>query len=196
MLQLSSVLTSSVILFGCSVSGPLVGGGNVQYGDAKAVETVSNEFGSTDLQVIAEAMSQSLLQSRPISLATQPPVLTLAEVKNKTAEYIDTKSITEKIRSQLLHSGAVRFAVSSTEMQSQLDEQTRQNSGLYDTSGRARIGKMQASKYRLEGSISSIVKRSNNIKDVYYIFNLSLINNETGLLEWADEKEIRKTSIR
>jgi uncharacterized protein (TIGR02722 family) len=190
-------LACSTMLFGCAASGPLVGGGNVQYGDAKAVETVSNEFGSTDLQSIAETMSRSLLQTRAISQAPQPPVVTLAEVKNKTAEYIDTRSITEKVRTQLLRSGAVRFAVSSTEMQGQVDELSRQNqTGLYAQGGKAKMGKMQAAKYRLEGSISSIVKRSSNVKDVYYLFELSLINNETGLLEWADEKEIRKTSLR
>jgi uncharacterized protein (TIGR02722 family) len=196
-LQLCGAAATAFVLAGCTVSGPLVGGGNVQYGDAKAVETVSNDFGSTDLQTIAESMSRSLLQSRVIGQAPQPPVVTLAEVKNKTAEYIDTRSITEKIRTQLLRSGAVRFAVSSTEMQAQVDELTRQNqTGLYSGSGQAKMGKMQAAKYRLEGSISSIVKRSNDVKDVYYLFDLSLINNETGLLEWADEKEIRKTSLR
>ncbi|RKP44200.1 penicillin-binding protein activator LpoB [Trinickia fusca] len=197
-LQSSAIISSAAALVGCSVNGPLVGGsGNVQYGDAQAVETVTNEFGSTDLQSIAEAMSRSLLQSRVIAQAGKPPVVTLAEVKNKTSEYIDTRVITEKIRTELLKSGSVRFAVSTTEMQSQVDELKRQSqSGLYRSNGSAKIGKMEGAKYRLEGSISSIVKRSSNVKDVYYVFDLNLINNETGLMEWADEKEIRKTSQR
>lgn len=197
-LQSSAIISSAAALVGCTTSGPLVGGGgNVQYGDAQAVETVTNEFGSTDLQSIAESMSRSMLQSRVIAQAGKPPVVTLAEVTNKTSEYIDTRVITEKIRTQLLKSGAVRFAVSTTEMQSQVDELKRQNqSGLYKGGGSAKIGKMEGAKYRLEGSISSIVKRSSNVKDVYYVFDLNLINNETGLMEWADEKEIRKTSQR
>jgi PBP1b-binding outer membrane lipoprotein LpoB len=40
------------------------------------------------------------------------------------------------------------------------------------------------------------VKNTKDVKDVYYVFNLNLINNESGLLEWADEKEIRKTATR
>ena len=55
---------------------------------------------------------------------------------------------------------------------------------------------MEGAKFRIEGSISSIVKQTKDIKDVYYVFNLNLINNESGLLEWADEKEIRKTATR
>jgi len=35
----------------------------VSYGDTKAVELVTNEFGSTDLQMIAERMTGSLLET-------------------------------------------------------------------------------------------------------------------------------------
>jgi uncharacterized protein (TIGR02722 family) len=105
--------------------------------------------------------------------------------------------ITDKIRTQLMKSGQVRFAVSVTEMQNQTDELKRQNqSGLYKNSTIAKTGNMQGAQYRIEGSIASIVKTTKDVKDVYYVFNLNLINNELGLLEWADEKEIRKTATR
>jgi uncharacterized protein (TIGR02722 family) len=183
-------LTSSLLFTGCS--GP-----QVRYGDAKAVETVAPGYGSTDLQIIAESMSRSLLQTKVISGAKDAPTITVAEVKNKTSEYIDTRVITDKIRTQLLKSGQVRFAVNINEMQSQVDELKRQNqSGLYKGSTISKSGNMEGAKFRIEGSISSIVKQNKNVKDFYYVFNLNLINNETGLIEWADEQEIRKTASR
>ena len=179
-----------ITLMACS--GP-----QVRYGDARAVETVTVDYGSTDLQSIAEAMARSLLQTKVISGSRDAPTVTVADVKNKTSEYIDTRVITDKIRTQLLKSGQVRFAVNINEMQSQVDELKRQNqSGLYKNSTISKTGNMEGAKYRIEGSISSIVKLTKNVKDVYYVFNLNLINNETGLLEWADEKEIRKTATR
>jgi len=172
-------------------------GPQVRYGDAKGVETVTVDYGSTDLQSIAEAMARSLLQTKVISGSKDAPTVTVADVKNKTSEYIDTRVITDKIRTQLLKSGQVRFAVNINEMQSQVDELKRQNqSGLYKNSTVSKTGNMQGAKYRIEGSISSIVKQTKDVKDVYYVFNLNLINNESGLLEWADEKEIRKTATR
>ncbi|MGZ5013592.1 MAG: hypothetical protein ACXV7E_06200 [Methylobacter sp.] len=42
--------------------------------------------------------------------------------------------------------------------------------------------------------MTSIVKRTGDVKDVYYKFSLQLVDNESGVMEWADEKEIRKTS--
>ncbi|QWD73000.1 penicillin-binding protein activator LpoB [Polynucleobacter sp. UB-Raua-W9] len=189
-IYLSAFAMSVLLLTACS--GP-----QVRYGDAKAVETINANYGSTDLQMIAEAMTRSLLQSKAISGSKDAPIVTLADVKNKTSEYIDTRVITDKIRTQLMKSGQVRFAVSITEMQNQTDELKRQNqSGLYKNSAIAKTGNMQGAQYRIEGSIASIVKNTKDVKDVYYVFNLNLINNESGLLEWADEKEIRKTATR
>jgi uncharacterized protein (TIGR02722 family) len=150
-----------------------------------------------DLNQIAEAMARSLLQAKVISSGPNVAVITLAEVKNKTPEYIDTRVITEKIRTQLTKSGQVKFAVSISEMQSQEDELKRQNqSGLYKNESIAKSGNMSGAKFRIEGAISSITKQNKDIKDIYYIFNLSLVNIETGLIEWADEKEIRKIEQR
>ncbi len=166
----------------------------VNYGDNKAVESATNEFGSTDLQMIAEKMVGSLLED-PI-LANRP-VLTIAGVRNKTSEYIDTKSIMNSIQTALVKSRKVKFARSADEMQQGVDELQRQNqSGLYKSDGKAKIGNMTAAKYSLEGEIVSIVKQNANTKDVFYKMTLKLYDVQDGTIEWQDEKEIRKTSKR
>lgn len=82
-------------------------------------------------------------------------------------------------------------------MQSQVDQLKLQNdSGLYKESTVAKTGNMIAAKYRLEGTLTSINKKTKNIKDVYYKFTLELFDVESGLSEWMDEKEIRKTQNR
>lgn len=183
-----------IALSACSSNPPAP---TVRYGDAKAIETITIDFGSTDLQQIAESMARSLLQHKAIAASRDAPTVTLAEVRNATGESIDTRMITEKIRTQLIKSGQVRFAVSINEMQGQATELKRQNnSGMYRPGSIARTGNMEAARYRIEGSISTIVKQNMELRDVYYIFNLGLVNNETGLLEWADEKEIRKIASR
>ena len=165
----------------------------VRYGDARGVETVTNEFGSTDLQMIAESMTRSMLNS-PVIASNNLPIVTVQDVKNKTSEYIDTKSITDSIRVELQKSGKVRFAVDAAEMRQQIEELQRQQSEYYDSKQSTEIGKMSGAAYRLEGNITSIVKQAKEVKDVYYKFNLQLWNIQSGLLEWTDEKEIRKTT--
>ena len=166
-----------------------------QYGDARATETVTNQFGSTDLQMIAESMTRSMLQD-PVIAGGNLPIVTVQEVKNKTSEYIDTRSVTDSIRAELQKSGKVRFAVDAAAMQQQVEELQRQQSELYEKEQAAEKGKMVGAQYRMEGNITSIVKQAKDVKDVYYKFNLQLWNIRNGLLEWTDEKEIRKTTSK
>jgi uncharacterized protein (TIGR02722 family) len=117
-------------------------------------------------------------------------------VKNKTSEYIDTRAITDSIRAELQKSGRIRFAVDAAAMQQQIEELERQQSQYYDPNKSAEVGKMVGAAFRMEGNITSIVKQVKDVKDVYYKFNLQLWNVRNGLLEWTDEKEIRKTTTK
>ena len=166
-----------------------------RYGDAKGVETVTNEFGSTDLQTIAESMARSMQQA-PVIVSGNLPIVTVQEVKNRTSEYIDTRSITDSIRSELQKGGKVRFAVDASGMKQQTGEINRQQNEYYAREQAAEKGQMVGAQYRMEGNITSIVKQVRDVKDVYYKVNLQLWNIRNGLLEWSDEKEIRKTTTR
>jgi uncharacterized protein (TIGR02722 family) len=190
-----SALASLLVLAGCQVSSPVVRfDRQVNYGDAKAVELVSNEFGSTDLQMIAEKMTGGLLET---GIFQGRPTVTISTVKNKTSEYIDTTNVMNSIQTTLVKSGKVRFTRSMNEMQAGVDELQRQNqSGLYKQGTTAKVGQMTAAKYSLEGELTSIVKQNANTKDVFYKFTLKMFDVQEGTIEWQDEKEIRKTSKR
>ena len=127
--RVSILAVVALLASGCSNTSPVLGGKNISYGDSKAVELVTNEFGSTDLQMIAESMTRSLAQS---GILQGRPVVQVYDVKNKTSEYIDTREITTSIKTQLMKTGTARFASDNTDMQSQVDQLKLQNqSGLY-----------------------------------------------------------------
>ena len=181
-----ALITVAALAAGCASE-------KTTYGDARGVETVTNQFGSTDLQMIAETMARSMQQA-PVIAAGNLPIVTVQEVKNKTSEYIDTRSITDSIRAELQKGGRVRFAVDAPGMTQQTDEIKRQQSEYYAKEQAVEKGQMVGAQYRMEGNITSIVKQNKDTRDVYYKFNLQLWNIRNGLLEWSDEKEIRKTT--
>lgn len=190
-----SITTAALFLSGCSTSGGagMVGyDSNVKYGDAKAVETVTADFGSTDLQNTAEALTQSLLESRYISKATQPPKVRLRTVNNLTYEHIDTKAITDKIRIKLLKSGQVRFLADKTNLDEVYDEQQLTAS----TAVKENSKNIEEANYIVTGNVRSIKKANDSVKDVYYNVSLELVNPQTGEIVWADEKEIRKVTSK
>ena len=99
-------------------------------------------------------------------------------------------------RAELQKGGKVRFAVDAPGMTQQVDEIKRQQGEYYAREHAVEKGQMVGAQYRMEGNITSIVKQIRDTKDVYYKVNLQLWNIRNGLLEWSDEKEIRKTTTR
>lgn len=190
-----SVLLSSLLAVGCSSNTlPITGQGNVSYGDPKAVETLTIDFGSTDLQIISEKMVNSLLTS---GILQNRPTITVSTLTNKTSEYIDMDNIINSIQAQLIKSGQVRFVRSTQEMHAAIEELERQNiSNYYDPTKTAAIGRMIGARYMLEGELNSINKSARSGSDVYYKFTLKLFDTELGTIEWMEEVDIRKTTSR
>lgn len=185
-------ITSAFCISGCSTP-------SVQYGDATSAQAISTDFGASDLQQTAATMVDSLLTFPPIVEATanRRPVLTVDKVKNKTMQHIDTESVTDSIRAKLIKSGKFRFIDRTTEAAA-LEEVRQQNDdGLTRPDQVRSIGRSQeAAEYILTANLSEITQKAGNVKDVYYKFTMSLKNLETGILEWSDEKEIRKVGKR
>ncbi|EGS68515.1 penicillin-binding protein activator LpoB [Vibrio cholerae] len=181
-----ALLGLAVILGGCS--------NKVSYGDTQAVETVNVDFGSTDLQKIAAEMVDSMMMSGSVSAITRDgrPIVFVERIKNKTSEHIDTESITDTISTKMLNSGKFRF-VDMDRVEAVRDQLNFQNNDeLVNQSTAIQFGKMVGAQYMLYGNLSSIVKNAGSDKDVYYKMTMRLMDLQTGLIEWADETEIRK----
>lgn len=190
---LALVTTISTIAFvsGCTSQ-------SVSYGDAQATETLTKDFGSTDLQQIAAKMVDDMLAFPPVIEMTQSrrPVLFVDRIKNKTQEHIDTESITDTIQTKLINSGKFRF-VDMTSVGAMADQLAyQQQSGMVDKRTAVKTGSQIAAEYMLNGNLSSIVKNSGGKSDVYYKFTFKLQNLKTGIVEWTSEKEIRKSAKR
>jgi uncharacterized protein (TIGR02722 family) len=172
-----------------------MGGEAVSYGDAQSVETLNRDFGSTDLQMIANKMVDDMLAFPPVIEMTQGrrPVMFVDKIKNKSQEHIDTESITDTIQNRLINSGKFRF-VDMTSVGAVADQMAfQQQSGMVDKRTAAPVGRQIGAEFMLNGNLSSIVKNAGGRSDTYYKFTLKLLNLKTGIVEWTGEKEIRKS---
>jgi penicillin-binding protein activator len=181
----------------------------IQRDDPRKVENVNIDFGSTDLQEMADKMVQSFLSSPNLQYLDHPGkgedkrvVLYTGNVNNRTSEHIDTASITDSIRTALLKSGRVRIAASS-QGQDELGSQVRfqMESGRVDPNLIREFGKQIGADAVMYGNLRSIEKErersmetaGRRTDDVYYKFTLEVVNVETAEVVWMEEKEIRKT---
>lgn len=188
-----SMKTSRVAVAALAAAGLISGcGQTVTYGDPTAVETVTADWGSTDIQAVADRMVNSMVRI-PIIADGSRPVVQVSTVKNKTTEHIDTKTISDKIRTALVRTGMVRFTAVSDANKEMLDNLEYQSgSGVVSKKTAKSVGKQIGADYLLYGEIDSIVKQSGRTTDAYYKLTLNLVDIETGIIEWSDEKEIRK----
>ena len=181
------------------------------YDDPGKVETLTIDFGSTDLQSLAGEMVDSLIQSPQLNYIVhdyddkgdQRIVTYMGGVENRTSEHIDTQGITDKIRVKLLNSGKFRF-VAGDQGQSEIGDQVRfqQGSGRVDETKAREFGKQLGADVILYGTLRSIDKDKGRSvesglykkQDVYYQFVLNCVSIDSGELIWAEEAELRKTA--
>lgn len=192
--------TVAVLALGCT---------SVKYDDPNKVETINIDFGSTDLQMLAADMVQSLNTSPALAYldseskgADKRILMYMGGVNNRTSEHIDTTGITDSIKVALLQGGRFRF-VASQQGQDELGDQVRfqQESGRVDPAQAKEFGKQLGAEVVLTGNLRSIEKsKGRNLEDggartedVWYQFVLECVNIETAEIIWANQKEIRKT---
>jgi uncharacterized protein (TIGR02722 family) len=192
-----ALLRAEIVAAMCLLAAGLAAGcaSKTSYGDATAQETLTIDFGSTDLQMIAAKMVDSLLSS-PLVRDNPTPVVRVSRVRNKTDEHIDTKAITDKIRTALINSGKVRFVAGEVRDEIIDELEYQRGSGYVDEATRKRIGMLVGADYLLVGDFTSIRKKSGRTEDLYYLFTLNLVDIQTGLIAWSDQKEIRKAAKR
>lgn len=178
------------------------------YDDPDMVETLTIDFGSTDLQQLAGAMSESLIAAPGLSYLDHSGkgedkriVIYTGDVDNRTTEHIDTAGITDSIRVSLLKSGKFRI-VTTDAGQGEIGDQVsfQQGSGRVAQEQAKAFGKQLGADVVLYGTLRSIDKREGGSletlgtrkRDLYYQFVLECVNIETGEVIWIEEEDIRK----
>jgi uncharacterized protein (TIGR02722 family) len=183
----SLVLSCGLFLSACGPKAFTKGG----YDDPNKVILLDDKFNENDMQLISNQLVDSLVKFDKIASAAKPPTVMVGRVRNRTSEHIDVKSLTDKIRTALIKSQKFRF--SDKEARDELAEEYEYNSGKYvDKKSAKAAGKQVGADFLITGDIASNVQEVGDDKVVYYKVTLNLNNLETNIIEWSDDKEVRK----
>lgn len=185
-------LVGSVLTACGGTGGQFVKG---EYDDPTRVELLDDKFNEADMQQMAETVVQAMVACGYVKNAPKPPVVIVERVQNRTEEHIDTKSMTDKIRTALIKSGKVRFV--NKEERGTLDEEYQYNEGgnVSGPSAKKR-GSQIGADYILSGSMATNIQQVGNQKLIYYKLTMNLTNMETSTIDCVEEREIRKKYSR
>ena len=154
----------------------------------------------SDMRNISEAVANELAGSAFLTKFTEPPIFMIAGVDNRTKKYVDTKGLTDKIRTTLFNEGKAQF-VNEARREDLLKEQGFQAANATaDT--QVSIGKQLGAKFMVSGSLMEMTQESpkqvrvSKQKLNYYKLTVEVTDLQTGLLAWTTEKEFaREASV-
>ncbi|MGZ3769246.1 MAG: penicillin-binding protein activator LpoB [Bdellovibrio sp.] len=163
-----------------------------QYDDVNRENLLNDQWSETDMQKAVQDLVGSLMQSASITQAKKMPVVMVSNLQNKTSEHIDTQSIMDMVRVELMKSGKVGF-IDKEARQDIADEYNYQNSGMVAQESKKGPGGQIGADFMINGRLDSIVQEVGKDKSVYYKLTLNLTNIKTSMISWSDQKQIRKT---
>jgi penicillin-binding protein activator len=154
----------------------------------------------SDMRGLTDKVAGNLINSPLLIKQDQPPIFMIAGVQNRTADYTDTKAMTDRIRTMVLDSGRAQF-VNEARRGDLLKEQQYQAKNMTPETQVA-IGKQLGAKYMLSGSLSEMASESARQVRVsrqevkYYKLTIEVTDLLTGLIVWTTEEEFaRKASL-
>jgi len=162
------------------------------YDDLAEERHLDDKFNETDMKHIADTMVESLVNSPVVQEHKKRPVVLITLVKNRSQEHIDMKSMTDKIRVAVVKSGKFRFT--DKEVRGEISEELsfQGESGYVDPATARQKGRQIGANFFLTGEITDRVQEVGKEKYVYYKCTFNLVDIQTGIIEWTDEKELRK----
>lgn len=161
------------------------------YDDPEKENLLNDQWSETDMQKTVASLVASMIAHPVIANAKTPPVVMVTQLQNKTSEHIDTQSVMDMVRVELMKTGKVSF-IDKEARQDISDEYNYQNSGMVESTTKKGPGGQVGADFIVNGRLDSIVQEVGKDKTVYYKITLNLTNIKTSVVNWTDQKQIRK----
>ena len=164
--------------------------------DVNQEKHMDADYDYSDMRNISADVANELLGSAFLGKFSEPPIFMIAGVENRTSNYVDTKGLTDKIRTALFNAGKAQF-VNEARREDLLKEQGYQAANATPETQTA-VGRQLGAKFMISGSLMEM--RNDSPKQVrvskqklnYYKLTVEVTDLETGLMAWTTEKEFAR----
>jgi hypothetical protein len=168
--------------------------------DVNETKHMDADYDYSDMRNISSAVASELAGSAFLGKFSEPPIFMIAGVENRTSNYVDTKGLTDKIRTTLFNEGKAQF-VNEARREDLLKEQGYQAANATAETQTA-IGRQLGAKFMISGSLMEM--RNDSEKQVriskqelnYYKLTVEVTDLESGLLAWTTEKEFARQASK
>ena len=154
------------------------------------------KFDYSDMRSITESVADELLASPFLTREDDPPLMMIAGIQNRTSVHVDTKQLTDRMRTMLIRSGRMEF-VNAARRDELIAEQGYQAAHATSET-QTMVGQQLGAKYMLTGSLVEMKKTSprqvriSKQKLNYYNLAMEITDLESGVIKWTTEKEFAR----
>ncbi len=188
-LYTAAALSAAITMTGCQTTQSV-------YKDPGAAEPAvkTTRWQAQDVQSTALKMVDSLLND-PELFGQGKPSLRFSGIRNKTSQHIDTKRLSDRIRTHLIKSRKARIL---SDMHADADRrkdamaEAKFSKSRYANQAQKKKTNFSSASYHLHGEISEIHSTDSRAASRAYQITLNLHDIQTDELLWADIKDIEK----
>lgn len=156
------------------------------------------DYDATDMRKITQSVANQIIYSPWLANQPEIPLLVDLGVENRTSEYVDTKNLTDRMRTLLIQSGKVQF-VNAARRDDLLKEQGYQ-AATATAATQAAIGQQLGANFMLTGSLTEMSQqtmrqvRVSKTEMKYYKLTIELTDLTTGVIAWTTEEEFARAA--
>ncbi len=160
-------------------------------GDVTSTNLLNDKWSETDMQNSVKELVLALSQSPSfMKIKGRRPVIMVTGLKNQTSEHIETQSIMDMFRVELMQLRPVSFV--DKQARPDVVEEYEYQQGMMRKDTQSGPGSQIGADFILNGNLASNAQQAGRDKTVYYKLTMNLTDLKTNLIEWAQYKEIRK----
>jgi len=150
-----------------------------------------------DMRQISQSVAEEMINDF-LSKPSEPPIMMIPGIENRTSAYMDTKALTDRMRTEIFKSGKAQF-VNESRRADLLNEQGYQAANVTPET-QVIIGQQLGAKYMITGSMIEMSQRTpkqariSKTTEKYYKLTVEITDLETGLLAWTTEREFARAA--
>lgn len=176
---------------GCAAFRAKVSDVNVEKGDHMRAEI---DF--RDLRTISAEIVDQFLASPFMGRQTGTPTIAIKGIDNRTSDHLETKMLTDTMRTKLINSGRVQFV--NVERRPDLASEQGYQAANSTPGTAVEIGQQAAARFMLTGTIVEMQQSSprqvrvSKTKERYYQLTVEVTDLQSGLIAWTTQSEFAR----
>ncbi len=167
--------------------------------DSNRSGALTDDFDFVDMRQISQSIADDMIATF-LGRLSAPPIMMISSIENHTRQYVDTKALTDRIRTEITRSGQAQFI--NEARRTGLLKNMNLDAASASQDVMASIARQLGARYTITGSLVETDEsrprqtRASQARESYYKLTLRVTDLKTGDVAWTKDRDFtRATSL-